>query len=79
MRYGNTRGCIGVQRLGGYIIGNNAMCVALCRCVLLLGVWGYGPQEKLLLFMLYKVMSEAILDYLSRFVRKYITAVIYVQ
>ena len=55
------------------------LCVALCRCVLLLGVWGYGPQEKLLLFMLYKVMSEAILDYLSRFVRKYITAVIYVQ
>ena len=31
---------------GGGITGNNVMCVALRRCVLLLGVWGYGPQEK---------------------------------
>ena len=26
---------------------NNAMCVVLWRCVILLGVWGYGPPEKL--------------------------------
>ena len=31
---------------GGGIISNNAMCVVLQRCALLLGIWGYGPQEK---------------------------------
>ena len=27
-------------------LGNNAMCALLCGCALLLGVWGYVPQEK---------------------------------
>ena len=44
------RECIGVQRLGGGGGGGvlqvtNATCVVLQRCVLLLGVWGHGPQE----------------------------------
>ena len=45
------------------IIDNNAMCVALLRCVCItapgLGVWS---TRKIIAF--YKVVSEAILDYI---------------
>ena len=63
---------------GGGAIGNNAMCVILPTCVLLLVVWGYGPLKNNCFFMPYKVVYQAILE-LSKQVCKYITAVTYVQ
>ena len=55
------------------------LCVWHCRGVyyILLGVWEYGPQEILLLSIPYKVVFEAILDYLSGFVSTSMQVLVY--